>query len=363
LKVKSILVSQPTPAVIEKSPFYEISSKYSAIVDYHPFIKVVGVTPKEFRSQRVEILSHSAVIFTSRMTVDSFFRICEDARITVPDSMKYFCQTEAVALYLQKHIIYRKRKIFFADGKFDSFMELILKHKNEKFLLTLTEPNNGEIPDTLARLRLNHSRAVLAKTVSADDLQKLDLSKYDLLVFYSPSEIAALTSTFGTDGLPPIATFGNGTAVAAANAGLTIAAMAPAPGAPSMVKAVDIFMDDIKHGREIVPVEVVNDNSKSEEFIKAHASKTSSKLRSRKKPASAKSGAKAGASKTKPAAKSGVTSSAAKSGTKAASKPSAKATPKPAAKPATKPAVSATKAAPAAKTQAKPKPVKGKMTV
>ncbi len=118
LKIKTILVSQPAPAVIEKSPFYDIANKYNAKVDYHPFIKVVGVSLKEFRSQRLEILDHSAVIFTNRTTVDSFFHICEDMRITVPETMKYFCNTEAVALYLQKYIVYRKRKIFFADGKY-----------------------------------------------------------------------------------------------------------------------------------------------------------------------------------------------------------------------------------------------------
>ena len=140
MKIKNILVSQPAPAVLDKSPFYEIIKKYNLVMDFNPFIRVVGVSLKEFRSQRVEILSHSAVIFTSRAMIDNFFRICEEARITVPESMKYFCNSEAVALYLQKYIVYRKRKIFFADSTFTNFMELIVKHKDENFLLTLTEP-------------------------------------------------------------------------------------------------------------------------------------------------------------------------------------------------------------------------------
>lgn len=274
-------MSQPTPANIEKSPFYEISSKYNASIDYRPFIKVVGVNLKEFRSQRLEILDHTAVIFTSRTTVDSFFRICEEARVTVPETMKYFCNTEAIALYLQKYIVYRKRKIFFADGKFDSFMELILKHKEEKFLLTLSEPHNPEIPDTMEKLKLDFSKVILAKTISAD-LDDLDIRKYDLLVFYSPAEINTLVATFGSDKLPMVATFGNGTACTAINADITVNAMAPTPEAPSMAKALDIFIGKINSGKEVDPV-IVNDNCKAEEFIKAQEAKPAKKTRTRKK--------------------------------------------------------------------------------
>lgn len=275
MKIKNILISQPAPAVVEKSPFYEIIKKYNAKIDYRPFIKVVGVSLKEFRSQRVEILDHSAVIFSNRITVDSFFRLCEEARITVPETMKYFCNTEAIALYLQKYIVYRKRKIFFADGKFDSFMELILKHKEEKFLLTLTEPNNGEVPDTMEKLKLNFSKVVLAKTVAAD-LEGVDPSRYDLLVFYSPSEISTLVSTFGSEGLPPVATFGTGTASAAANANLKLGTMAPTPEAPSMAKAVDIYIGMLNSGREPDPI-VINVGGKAEEFLKSQQGKTGRK--------------------------------------------------------------------------------------
>ncbi|HIW97964.1 MAG TPA: uroporphyrinogen-III synthase [Candidatus Tidjanibacter gallistercoris] len=267
MKIKNILISQPAPAVIEKSPFYEIIQKYGAAIDYRPFIKVVGVSLKEFRSQRVEILDHSAVVFTNRTTVDSFFRICEEARVTVPETMKYFCNTEAIALYLQKYIVYRKRKIFFADGKFDSFMELILKHKDEKFLVSLTEPNNGEIPETMEKLKLRFSKVVLAKTVAAD-LEGIDPGKYDLMVFYSPSEISTLVSVFGADGIPAVATFGTSTACAAANAGLRIGTLAPSPEAPSMAKAVDIYIGKINSGQEVASV-VVSGAGKAAEFLKA----------------------------------------------------------------------------------------------
>ena len=155
MKINKILISQPRPAVVEKSPFYALSQKHKLQVDYVPLIKVVGVSSKEFRSQRVDILSHTAVIFTSRTTIDSFFRLCEESRVTVPETMKYICTTEAIALYLQKYIVYRKRKISFADGSFKGLIELIVKHKDEKFMLALSEPHKPELPETLSTLKIN----------------------------------------------------------------------------------------------------------------------------------------------------------------------------------------------------------------
>lgn len=140
-------------------------------------------------------MEHSAVIFTSRTTIDNFFRICEQARITIPEGMKYFCNTEAVALYLQKYIVYRKRKIFFADGTFSALVELIAKHKDEKFLLTLSEPHKPELPMALEKMKLRFDKVILARTVSAD-LSDVDIADYDLLVFYSPSEITSLLGAF-----------------------------------------------------------------------------------------------------------------------------------------------------------------------
>ncbi len=280
MKIKSILVSQPTPAVPEKSPFYEISAKYGAKITFRPFIRVQGVSLKEFRSQRTEILDYTAVIFTSRSTVDHFFRICEEARITVPETMKYLCNTEAVALYLQKYIVYRKRKISFANGSFANFMELILKHRDEKLLLTLSEPHKPELPMTMEKLKLNFHKVILSRTVS-NDVSDVKPSDYDLMVFYSPSEIAALISAFGTENLPMIGTFGDGTTRAAIEAGLTVQVMAPTPEALSMTKAVDLFVAKINAGETVVPVQV-NTPRQSDEFIKAQEAKPVKKSRVKK---------------------------------------------------------------------------------
>jgi len=271
MKIKKILVSQPKPAVIEKSPFSEIAGKYGLEIDYLPFIKVVGVTLKEFRSQRVEILSHTAVIFTSRTTIDNFFRICEEARISIPETMKYYCNTEAVALYLQKYIVYRKRKIAFADGSFEGFMELLLKNKSEKMLLTLSEPHKPELPQTLEKLKFKFDKLILNRSVSAD-LSDIALSDYQLLVFYSPNEIKVLKEAFPLGGLPLVATFGEGTARAAIESGIAVNTMAPTPQAPSMARALDIFIEKINRGEDVPCVEIEKDN-KAENFVKAQQSK------------------------------------------------------------------------------------------
>ena len=272
MKVKKILVSQPAPAVAEKSPYHELVLKHRVDVRFHPFIKLEGVTLKEFRSQRVEILEHSAVIFTSRTTIDNFFRICEQARITIPEGMKYFCNTEAVALYLQKYIVYRKRKIFFADGTFSALVELIAKHKDEKFLLTLSEPHKPELPMALEKMKLRFDKVILARTVSAD-LSDVDIADYDLLVFYSPSEITSLLGAFPRpNGSPRIATFGHGTAKAAVGEGLTVSVMAPTPEVPSMTKAIDLYIHKLDSGEEVPPV-TLEEQSPDLAFIQSQALK------------------------------------------------------------------------------------------
>jgi len=299
MTVKKILVSQPRPAVIEKSPFFEIVRKHDVHIDYNPFIRVQGVSLKEFRSQRVEILTHTAVIFTSRTTVDSFFRICEEARITVPESMKYICQTEAVALYLQKYIIYRKRKIFFADGSFTNFIELIIKHKDEKYLLTLSEPHKPELPEALERLKLQVDKVILAKTVQTD-VSQIDLDAYDLVALYSPSDVAAFKAAYEGHTLPQVATFGDATTRAAAAAGITVNIMAPTPEAPSMTKAIDIFLGKIAAGKEVEPI-VLGAGQNHEEFIRSQQSKLAKKTRTRKSSTAkgtAKTAAKTPAKKT-----------------------------------------------------------------
>lgn len=277
LKVRKILVSQPRPAVVEKSPLYELVLKYGVQIDYTPLIKVVGVTAKDFRSQRVDILSHTAVIFTSRTIVDSFFQICEASRITVPETMKYICTTEAIALYLQKYIVYRKRKISFADGSFNGLVELIVKHKDEKFLLALSEPHKPELPEALERLKIDFDRVILARTVAADT-EGVDLAGYDMLLLYSPWDITAIGEKLPSDRMPVLATFGNGTLKAALDAGLTVMAGAPMPGIPSMVKAVDLYLEKMSKGEEAEPVTPVED-SKTEEFLRNQQNKLARKAK------------------------------------------------------------------------------------
>ena len=277
--VKRVLVSQPRPAVIEKSPFHELSTKYKVEVDYKPLIKVVGVSLKEFRSQRIEILDHTAVIFTSRTTVDSFFKVCEEARITVPETMKYICNTEAVALYLQKYIVYRKRKISFADGTFTSLLELIIKHKNERFLLALSEPHKPELPETLTKLKINFDPVILALTVAAD-MSEVKPSDYDLMALYSPSDVKSVLDNFKVEELPVIATFGEATLRAALDAGMKVKASAPSPEAPSMAKAIDLYFAKLKRGEEVGNAQVHTDEAK-EEFIRTQQTKLAKKSRAR----------------------------------------------------------------------------------
>ena len=302
MSIKKILVSQPQPAIIEKSPFFEIVRKHKVDIDYNPFNRVQGVSLKEFMGQRVEILTHTAVIFTSRTTVDSFFRICEESRITVPETMKYICQTEAVALYLQKYIVYRKRKIFFADGSFTNFLELIIKHKEEKYMLALSEPHKPELPEALERLKLNVDQVILAKTVQTD-VSKLPLAEYDMVALYSPSDVAAFKSAYEDKPMPRVATFGDATARAAVAAGITINVMAPTPAAPSMTKAIDIYLNKLAAGEEVAPIEL-HDDQNNEEFIRTQQAKLAKKTRVRKSAtAAAAAPAKKGTATKKEAAK------------------------------------------------------------
>lgn len=243
MKVKKVLVSQPRPAIIEKSPFYELSEKYKVEIAYKPFIRVVGVSLKEFRAQRVEILTHTAVIFTSRTTVDSFFHICEEARITVPETMKYICQTEAVALYLQKYIVYRKRKIFHGEtGKLEGLLQLLIKHKKERFLYIVSDVHK-EDTSILDQNGINYTKAVMYRTVSNDfgPDEKFD---YDMLLFFSPAGIDSLLKNFPSFEQKDIriGCFGATTAQAVRNAGLRLDLEAPSVKAPSMTAALENYL-------------------------------------------------------------------------------------------------------------------------
>jgi uroporphyrinogen-III synthase len=243
-KVKSILISQPAPS--GKSPYQDIVEKHKIKIDFRSFIHVEGVEAKEFRTQRINILDHTAIILTSRNAVDHFFRICEEMRITVPDTMKYFCISESTAFYLQNYIVYRKRKIFVGNLRFPELLEVIKKHKNEKYLLPCSDIGKSEFPDMLHDLKIDFTKAVLYRTV-ASDLSDLINIKYDVLVFFSPSGIESLFKNFPdfTQNGTRIAAFGTTTAKAVEENGLRIDINAPMPNAPSMSMALENYLKKV----------------------------------------------------------------------------------------------------------------------
>ncbi|MCC8119362.1 MAG: uroporphyrinogen-III synthase [Bacteroidales bacterium] len=242
MKIKKILVSQPQPAS-DKSPYYDIQQKHGVEIVFRPFIKVEGLSAKEFRQQRVNIADFTAVIFTAKGAIDHFFRLCEEMRITIPDTMKYFCTTEQIALYLQKYIVYRKRKIFHAEtGKLDDLLPYFMKHKNEKYLFAVSDVHNNEA-NVLDTNHINYTRAVMYRTVS-NDFGPDEPFDYDMLVFFSPQGIESLLKNFPDfkQGDIRIATLGATTAQAVKDAGLRLDLEAPHPKAPSMTGALDWYL-------------------------------------------------------------------------------------------------------------------------
>jgi len=245
LKVKSILVSQPEPES-GKSPYFDLAEKNNIKIDFRPFIKVEGVPAKEFRQTRIQILSHTGVIFTSRTAIDHFFRISQELRLTIPDTMKYFCISEATAFYLQKYIVYRKRKIFYADGRFSDLVSIMKKHKDEKLLVPLSDIHKQEIPELLDKEGYNYTKAILYRTVSSD-LSDLKDIFYDVLVFFSPSGIKSLFQNFPEfkQNDTRIACFGPTTAQAVREAGLRLDIEAPTAQAPSMTMALEQYIKKV----------------------------------------------------------------------------------------------------------------------
>lgn len=242
VNVKKILVSQPKPSS-EKSPYYELAQKHNVEIVFRPFIKVEGLSAKEFRAQKVSIPEHTAVIFTAKTAIDHFFRLCEEMRYTVPDTQKYFCTSESVGMYLQKYIVYRKRKIFNSPtGKLADLIPFMVKHKNEKYLLAVSDVNNGSEAEVLGD-KVNYDRAVMYRTVS-NDFGPDEPFDYDMLVFFSPQGIESLFKNFPNfdQGEKVIATFGASTAKAARDAGLRVDIEAPNPKAPSMTAAIDNYL-------------------------------------------------------------------------------------------------------------------------
>ena len=251
LKVKSVLVSQPKPET-DKSPYFDLAEMCKVKVDFRPFIHVEGVPSKEFRQQRINLLDFDAVIFTSRNAVDHYFRAAEEARVKIPDDMKYFCISESTAFYLQKYIVYRKRKIFFGQQTFSDLITIIKKYKECKFLLPCSDILRPDIPKLLDDNGIKYQPATLYRTVCSD-LSDLKDVNYDVLVFFSPSGIKSLYQNFPQfkQNNTRIAVFGPTTAKAAEEAGLKIDIAAPQPESPSMTKALELYIKKVnKNGKK-----------------------------------------------------------------------------------------------------------------
>lgn len=241
--IKKILVSQPKPSS-EKSPYYDIMRKHNVEVIFRPFIKVESLTPREFRAQRINILDHTAIIFTSRHAIDNFFLLCQEMRVEIPESIKYFCITETISHYIQKYVQYRKRKVFYGDsGKIADLMPLIQKHKNEKYFIPQSDVHSNELTDMLDAKGISYSCGVMYRTVS-NDFSTEETFDYDMLVFFSPSGIQSLLKNFPnyTQGETAIATFGPATAKSVEDAGLRLDLQAPTPEYPSITAALDAYL-------------------------------------------------------------------------------------------------------------------------
>ena len=242
MKVKKVLISQPQPTT-GKSPYFDLAEKYGVEFVFKPFIRVEPLTAKEFRQLHVNILDHTAVVFTSRHAVDHFFQLCAEMRITIPEDMKYFCITETVSLYIQKYVQYRKRKVFFGNtGKVDSLMAPILKHKTEKYFIPMSNVHTGELKELLDANNIAHTEAIMYRTVS-NEFQSGELDDFDMLVFFSPAGIDSLKQNAPdfVQGEKIIGCFGGTTAKAIRDAGLRLDIEAPVPGITSMSAAIDAW--------------------------------------------------------------------------------------------------------------------------
>ena len=243
--VKKILVSQPKPSS-DKSPYFDIARKNGVEIVFRPFIKVESLSPREFRAQRIDILEHTAIIFTSRHAIDHFFNLCKEMRVNIPEDMKYFCITETVALYIQKYVQYRKRKVFFGStGKIDDLVPTMVKHKNERYFVPMSDVHSNEIQELLESKKLQFTQGVMYRTVS-NDFAEDEPFDYDMLVFFSPSGISALLKNFPDFQQRDIAiaTFGVHTAKAAKDAGLSVQIEAPTPKYASITSALADYLKE-----------------------------------------------------------------------------------------------------------------------
>ena len=243
VKIKNVLVSQPQPEK-ENDPYTELAKKHNFKILFRKLFRIEGVSSKDFRQDRVNLLDYTAVIFTSKNAIDHYFRVCCEMRVTVPDSMKYFCVTESIALYIQKYVLYRKRKIFHGKQHFSELIELMKKHKTENFLLPTSDILKPEIPKMLDENKFDYKRLIFYNT-TLNDLSDTDITQYDLLIFFSPAGIKSLLHNYPNfkQNKTVIATFGSTTANAAKEAGLEVQIHAPTPKAPSMTMALEQFFE------------------------------------------------------------------------------------------------------------------------
>ena len=243
--IKKILVSQPRPTS-EKSPYFDIASRFGVELVFRPFIKIEGLTPREFRQQKVSILEHTAIVFTSRHAIDNFFTLAKEMRITIPEDMKYFCVSETISLYIQKYVQYRKRKVFFGNtGRIDDLLPVMVKHKGEKYLVPMSDVHNDSVAKLLDSKKLVHHECVMYRTVSNDFTpEEVESFDYDMLVFFSPSGVDSLIKNFPdfNQGDIAIATFGPATAQAVKDAGLRLDLEAPTDKYPSMTGALQHYL-------------------------------------------------------------------------------------------------------------------------
>jgi uroporphyrinogen-III synthase len=243
--IKKILVSQPKPTS-ERSPYFDIEKEYGVDLVFRPFFKVEGLSSREFRQQKVSILEHTAVVFTSRHAIDNYFKLAKEMRLTIPEDMKYFCPIETIALYIQKYVQYRKRKVFFGEtGKIQDLVPLMAKHKTEKYLVPLSSVHNDDIKEMLDAKKINHTECVMYRTVSNDFTEEEKASfDYDMLVFFSPTGVKALFQNFPDfkQGDIKIAAFGPATAKEVVAQGLRLDLEAPSQKFPSMTMALKDYL-------------------------------------------------------------------------------------------------------------------------
>lgn len=243
--MKRILISQPKPTS-EKSPYFEIEKKHGVEFIFHPFIKVEGLSAREFRAQKVQILDHSAVVFNSRNAIDHFFNLCKELRVTIPEDMKYFGLSEAIVLYIQKYVQYRKRKVFFAEsGKWPDLVQVMAKHKAENYLIPQSDVHSDEVHQMLEAKKIKHTECVMFRTVN-NEFPTDKPFDFDMVVLFTPAGVESLIHNvpdFKERGIR-LACFGKATAKAVSDAGLTLDLEAPSIKAPSMTGSLDLYLEE-----------------------------------------------------------------------------------------------------------------------